>query len=167
MLRGIHLPPKYCHASHTRITITGTDHGISGLVAKLTPINVDQTPWRNKAIKNATNPDFATKIIRRERECSRVLMSHPYSDHRADHPKRRSALVSNDSILLKVDDGFETGRGWAERIRCRFLSLGKEARPLVAAIHGRRWLSWSSASIYQLAKQFPHLALSASQRNPA
>src|SRR5271166_3190302 len=45
VLRGHHLPPKYCHISQRRSAITPTAQGIPGLMRRLITRRAPQTPW--------------------------------------------------------------------------------------------------------------------------
>jgi len=63
VLRGHHLPPRYCHISHNRTAITGTDHGIPGVLARLTVASVAQTPAPKTVIPKPKRADEASARI--------------------------------------------------------------------------------------------------------
>jgi hypothetical protein len=63
VLGGHHLPPRYCHISHNRTAITGTDHGIPGVLARLTVASVAQTPAPKTVIPKPKRADQASARI--------------------------------------------------------------------------------------------------------
>ncbi|HYK65466.1 MAG TPA: hypothetical protein VEY94_10995 [Patescibacteria group bacterium] len=44
VLRGHHRPPRYCQQTHSTAIMSGTAHGIAGVVERLAAISADQMP---------------------------------------------------------------------------------------------------------------------------
>src|SRR5262245_38472336 len=75
VLRGLHLPSRYCHISHKKSAMIGTAQGIAGVVLRLLRSNAPQIALLTTRIRKARIAARATDRIRPERACIRFTFT--------------------------------------------------------------------------------------------